>query len=93
LKKQSDSVKDPQPTPDEPLKSQLWDNIDPTKVWPKDLSAEWLTDKRMEIQACGGPKANFGKLLTALVVTERKKTGGVFIRTKTPFTMSNLRWI
>ncbi|KIM93177.1 hypothetical protein OIDMADRAFT_149790 [Oidiodendron maius Zn] len=75
LKKQSDSVEHSQPTPSELLKSQLWDCIDPREVWPKEHSAEWLADKRKEIEARGGRKANFRRLLTTQVVEERKENG------------------
>ena len=75
LKKQSDSVEHSQPTPSELLKSQLWGCIDPRKVWPKEHSAEWLADKRKEIEARGGRKANFGRLLTPQVVKEGKGNG------------------
>ena len=74
LKKQSLATDD-QPTPQELLKTQIWGHIDPQTAWPKEHSAEWLSEKRKEIDARGGRKANFGKLLTAQVIKERKERG------------------
>lgn len=51
-----------QPTSDELLKNQKWGHIDPTKNWPQEYSAEWLEEKRREIEARSGRKANYKKL-------------------------------
>ena len=74
LKKQSLATDD-QPTPQELIKTQIWGHIDPQTAWPKEHPAEWLAEKRKEIEARGGRKANFGKLLTAQVVKERGDRG------------------
>jgi hypothetical protein len=75
LAKQSLPIEDTQPAPKELVESQIWGHIDPRAAWPKEPSAEWLFEKRQEIEARGGRKANFGKLLTAQVVKERQEKG------------------
>jgi hypothetical protein len=75
LMKQSLSDDDNQPTPQELIDTQLWGHIDPQAVWPKKHSEEWLAEKRKEIEARGGRKANFGKLLTPQVIKERRENG------------------
>ena len=75
LAKQRNADPDVQPTAQELFKTQIWGHIDPRVVWPKEQSAEWLEEKRREIDARGGKKANFGKLLTAQVRKERRDNG------------------
>jgi hypothetical protein len=75
LKKQSLADRDTQPTAQELIQTQIWGHIDPQVVWPKERSAEWLSEKRKEIEARGGRKANFGKVLTAQVIKERRERG------------------
>lgn len=74
LQKQS-HTKDHQYSPQELMDSQVWGHIDPQIAWPPEQSSEWLAEKRKEIEARGGRKANFGKLLTAQVIKERKERG------------------
>ncbi|KAI9642874.1 hypothetical protein NHQ30_008608 [Ciborinia camelliae] len=57
------------------VKNQIWGHIDPRIVWPKEQSESWYEAKRKEIDARGGKKANFGKLLTAQVRKERSDRG------------------
>ncbi|KAK8906065.1 hypothetical protein QC760_005961 [Botrytis cinerea] len=59
------------PQSDNAAKTQIWGNIDPRVVWPKEQSESWYEAKRKEIDARGGKKANFGILLTAQVRKER----------------------
>jgi hypothetical protein len=75
ITKQSLLAKYPQPIPQELGKSQLWGHIDPRVAWPEEHSSQWLSDKRKEIEARGGRKSNFGKLLTAQVIQERAERG------------------
>lgn len=75
IQKQAGSRKDDHPTPEDLLKTQIWGHVDPRESWPKTQSAEWLSEKRKEIEARGGRKVNFGKLLTAQVRKERKENG------------------
>lgn len=75
LKKQSVPVEDYQPAPQELIETQHWGHVDPQVVWPKKHSEEWLAEKRKEIEARGGRKANFGKLLTAQIIKERREKG------------------
>jgi hypothetical protein len=82
LKKQRDADPDVQPSAQELAKTQIWGHIDPRVVWPKEYSAEWLAEKRCEIDARGGKKAHFGKLLTAQVRKERKDKGWDIHQTK-----------
>lgn len=60
---------------DNAAKAQIWGNIDPRVVWPKEQSESWYEAKRKEIDARGGKKANFGILLTAQVRKERSDRG------------------
>lgn len=71
LAKQAEPESEIQPTPQELAKTQIWGHINPTVIWPKETSEEWYDEKRREIEARGGRKANFGKLLTAQVRKER----------------------
>lgn len=71
ITKQSLLAKCPQPISQELDKTQLWGHIDPRVAWPEEPSHQWLSDKRKEIEARGGRKSNFGKLLTAQVIQER----------------------
>lgn len=75
LAKQALPIDDTQPTAKELAESQIWGHIDPRTAWTKEPSVEWLSEKRQEIEARGGRKANFGKLLTAQVVKERREKG------------------
>lgn len=75
LTKQAEPESDAQPTPQELAETQIWGHIDPRKVWPKEMSEEELAEKRREIDARGGRKANHGKLLTAQVRKERMEKG------------------
>ncbi|KAB8300971.1 hypothetical protein EYC80_002895 [Monilinia laxa] len=63
------------PQPYAAAKTQIWDNIDPRVVWPKEQPEGWYETKRKEIDARGGKKANFGILLTAQVRKERNDRG------------------
>ncbi|KAA8571522.1 hypothetical protein EYC84_001522 [Monilinia fructicola] len=63
------------PQPDVAAKTQIWGNIDPRVVWPKEQPEGWYETKRKEIDARGGKKANFGILLTAQVRKERSARG------------------
>lgn len=71
LKQQST---DPGPSEDLP-RDQLWGHIDPRVKWPKQHSEEWLEEKRKEIDARGGRKANYKKHLTSQVRKERAEKG------------------
>lgn len=75
LIKQAEPESDLQPTPQELAETQIWGHINPYKVWPKETSEGWLAEKRQEIDARGGRKANYGKLLTAQVRKERMEKG------------------
>lgn len=75
LERQAQPDSDLQFTPQELMETQIWGHIDPQVVWPKEHSTEWLDQKREEIEARGGRKANFGKLLTQQVIKERKEKG------------------
>lgn len=75
LAKQAEPKLETRPTTQELLKTQFWGHIDPSKVWPKETSEEWLAKKREEIDSRGGRKANFGKLLTVQVRKERWDNG------------------
>jgi len=75
LKTQSLPEPEYPPTSEELAKTQMWGHIDPRIKWPKDHSERWLTEKRKEIEARGGRKASFGRLLTAQVVKERRERG------------------
>ncbi|KAF7939857.1 hypothetical protein EAE99_001662 [Botrytis elliptica] len=63
------------PQSDNAAEMQIWGNIDPRVVWPKEQSESWYEAKRKEIDARGGKKANFGILLTAQVRKERADRG------------------
>ncbi|TGO58438.1 hypothetical protein BCON_0055g00410 [Botryotinia convoluta] len=63
------------PQSDNATETQIWGNIDPRVVWPKEQSKSWYEAKRKEIDARGGKKANFGILLTAQVRKERADSG------------------
>lgn len=71
LAKQAEPESEIQSTPQELAETQIWGHINPTVVWPKETLEEWYDEKRREIDARGGRKANFGKLLTAQVRKER----------------------
>jgi hypothetical protein len=64
-----------QTTTQELLKTQIWGHIDPRVVWAEEKDEEWLAEKRCEIDARGGKKANYGKLLTTQVRKEREQKG------------------
>jgi len=64
-----------EPTTKELLETQVWDFIDPSKVWPPELSEDWLITKRKEIQERGGRKKNYGKLITAQNRKEKEANG------------------
>ena len=61
--------------PQELAHTQLWGNIDPRITWPPEPNEDWLAEKRREIEARGGRKANYGKHLTAQVRKEREEKG------------------
>ncbi|TGO08740.1 hypothetical protein BTUL_0194g00200 [Botrytis tulipae] len=63
------------PRSDNAAETQIWGNIDPRVVWPKEQTESWYEAKRKEIDARGGKKANFGILLTAQVRKERADRG------------------
>ncbi|TGO92341.1 hypothetical protein BPOR_0005g00300 [Botrytis porri] len=63
------------PQSDNAAETQIWGNIDPRVVWPKERSESWYEAKRKEIDSRGGKKANFGILLTAQVRKERADRG------------------
>ncbi|TGO38533.1 hypothetical protein BHYA_0073g00420 [Botrytis hyacinthi] len=63
------------PQSDNAAETQIWGNIDPRVVWPKEQTESWYEAKRKEIDARGGKKANFGILLTAQVRKERANRG------------------
>jgi hypothetical protein len=63
------------PTTKELLATQIWGNIDPRVAWPRKMTPEEIKEKIKEIEARGGKKANFGKLLTAQVRKERAEKG------------------
>lgn len=63
------------PQSDNAAETQIWGNIDPRVVWPKEQTESWYEAKRKEIDARGGKKANFGILLTAQVRKERADRG------------------
>ena len=75
IQAEAETELDLQPTPQELLETQMWGHINPEKIWPKETSEDWLAQKRREIDARGGRKANFGKNLTAQVRKERKDKG------------------
>jgi hypothetical protein len=64
-----------QPSERELADTQEWGHIDPRKVWPEELSSKWVEDKRNEIKARGGRKANFGKLITSQILQEQEDNG------------------
>lgn len=55
--------------------NQLWGHVDPREVWPQHLTEEWREAKQREIEARGGRKANYKKLLTSQVRKERAERG------------------
>lgn len=75
LQKQFDLGSKFQPSPEELSRTQVWGHIDPREKWPETYSDEWVEAKKAEIEARGGRKANFGKLLTAQVRKERADNG------------------
>lgn len=75
LVKQAQPESDEQPTSKELLNSQVWGHIDPRVAWPKKMTPEQIQEKIKEIEARGGKKANFGKILTAQVRKERAGKG------------------
>jgi hypothetical protein len=64
-----------EPTTRELLDGQIWGAVDPRVAWPKPMTAYAYEEKQKEIQARGGRKANFGKILTAQVRKERADQG------------------
>lgn len=62
---------DSQPTTKYLLESQNWGHISPRTDWEDEIDNEWLADKRAEINARGGRKAHFGKILPPHVIDER----------------------
>ena len=75
LMKQAEPESNFQPTPQDLVETQIWGHINPTKLWPRVTSEEWLNEKRREIDGRGGRKANYGKLLTDQVRKERMEKG------------------
>ncbi|KAH7356454.1 hypothetical protein BKA65DRAFT_494733 [Rhexocercosporidium sp. MPI-PUGE-AT-0058] len=71
------SQRDPfyEPSPNELSETQNWGAIDPRTVWPKRWNAAQKEEKMIEIQARGGRKANFGKILHPQLVKERLERG------------------
>lgn len=63
------------PSAKELLETQQWGHVDPRKAWPPVFSEEWLEDKKAEIRARGGRKANYGKVITAQNRKEREARG------------------
>lgn len=61
---------------------QAWGHIDPRVKWPKQHDESWLEQKREEIEARGGRKANYGKILTSQIVKERRQKGWQIHQTK-----------
>lgn len=66
---------DIQPSAKELLETQQWGHVDPRKAWPPVFSEQWLEDKKAEIRARGGRKANYGKIITAQNRKEREAKG------------------
>jgi hypothetical protein len=64
-----------EPTTRELLDGQIWGAVDPRVAWPKPMTTYAYEEKQKEIQARGGRKANFGKILTAQVRKERADQG------------------
>lgn len=62
-------------TTKELLNTQIWGHIDPRVAWPRKMTEEERQEKIKEIEARGGRKANFGKILTAQVRKERAEKG------------------
>ena len=75
LFKQAQPQSDEQPTNKELLSTQIWGHIDPRVAWPRMMTEEERQEKIKEIEARGGRKANFGKILTAQVRKERADRG------------------
>lgn len=75
LKKQSEPDSEFQPTPQELANTQIWGHMDPREVWPQKRSEEWYAEKRREIDARGGRKANYGTILTSQGRKERAEKG------------------
>jgi hypothetical protein len=75
LFKQAQPESDEQPTSKELLSTQIWGHIDPRVAWPRKMTPEETKEKIKEIEARGGKKANFGKILTAQVRKERADKG------------------
>ncbi|KAG4412262.1 hypothetical protein IFR04_014611 [Cadophora malorum] len=74
---QKQSQRDPfyEPNPTELLETQIWGIVDPRTVWPQRLSAAQKEQKIREIEARGGRKKNFGKILHPRLVQERSENG------------------
>ncbi|KAE9377702.1 hypothetical protein N431DRAFT_328217 [Stipitochalara longipes BDJ] len=75
LFKQAQPQSEEQPTNKELLSTQIWGHIDPRVAWPKRMTEEERQEKIKEIEARGGKKANYGKILTAQVRKERAEKG------------------
>ena len=75
LLKQAQPQSDEQPTNKELLRTQIWGHIDPRAAWPRRMTEEERQEKIKEIEARGGKKANYGKILTAQVRKERAEKG------------------
>lgn len=90
LAKQAEPRSDKQPTSTELAQTQIWGHIDPRVSWPKKSDEDWLIEKRKEIDARGGRKANFGKHLTAQVRREKTTKGWHMHQTSDP--MSEHDW-
>jgi hypothetical protein len=75
LFKQAQPKSEEQPTAKELLSTQIWGHIDPRVAWPKKMTPQEIQEKIKEIEARGGKKANFGKILTAQVRKERADKG------------------
>jgi hypothetical protein len=75
LFKQAQPKSDESSTTKELLATQIWGNVDPRIAWPRKMTPEEIKEKIKEIEARGGRKANFGKLLTAQVRKEKAEKG------------------
>ena len=74
---QKQSQRDPfhEPSPSELSETQRWEIVDPRVSWPRKLSAAQKEQKIREIEARGGRKKNFGKILHPQIVQERSENG------------------
>ncbi|KAE8452980.1 hypothetical protein EG329_012167 [Mollisiaceae sp. DMI_Dod_QoI] len=57
------------------LDAQNWGTIDPHVVWPQRMTERERNAKVKQIEARGGRKANFGKIITAQNLQERAESG------------------